>query len=252
MSAVGAERLSSMEPGEVPGEEERVVLSVVAVTVEQEAEDQRRPTIESALPTIRRVAIGFRDRGTVQLDDLVQVGALEVHKRLASFDPHRGEFAAWVRQTAVRAMRRLVHSQKSDVHVSEDEWEGKVRLKRLAQSGRASLYVHSRDQVRENDEGAKLEAREYVEASLMQGDPELQFGEAQQSHQMRIAVLQLADEQREVVCHYFGMHGRPHIESLRHLEKVLGVPRAKLAAVLKDALEALRALLTDADDHREA
>jgi RNA polymerase sigma factor (sigma-70 family) len=203
----------------------------------------RSVDVASVLPEIRWVArqLYAAGAGSVRLEDLIQAGAEAVHVYRDRFDPSKGALHKWVQQHARRAMRLLIHSQASDVHISQEEWEGRVRLKRERAPSRPT--VEQRDHRLLASRGDACSYPMHVLAEERDDTtPEALFATAQAKDRARLAVLELSDSQRELVCHMFGMHGR-ELLSMREYASRIGVSRTTLDREYKLARALLVRLL---------
>ncbi|MCP3060961.1 sigma-70 family RNA polymerase sigma factor [Myxococcus sp. K38C18041901] len=195
--------------------------------------------MEPALRTlVRRFA---KSRGSLSVDDLVQVARLEAVKALDTYRPEKKGsqcFVSWATWRARRVLREHVRLHAVDVRPSDAAQRGRTR------SGRtdAPTAVISRDEPRESQSGAELEAHDAARAmEYLTAEELLSVGE--QVARMYFALAEMEPLVRELVSRVYGL-GRTR-QSIRDLAREWGMPRWRLDALLARARVRLRRKLEE-------
>lgn len=186
--------------------------------------------------------------GSLMLEDLMQVGAIELIKAIDTFDLTKSQsFANWVYFRARRAMLNQTRLHSADVKPSDGAQRG--RVKKLAVE--AHVQVFSRDEpysgpgpsgaddpafsgTVQHSSNKTLGAEESV-------SPEQALDAAQMDVLMRRCINRLPQSMSDLVAWVHGI-GRPE-KSLREIAREKGQPRAKLDAMLKRGEQLLRKMV---------
>lgn len=230
----------------------QLVLQIQQAADPAEAKRLTNDLLQVLQPFLRVVSNRFSPtaRGSLSVEDLMQVGGMEALKLVPKYDhARRGSqtFEDLLFRRAVRACMDQVRMHASDVHVSD----GAARNRGVKKVGLA-VVVNSRDNV---DTVHRLDKRGMADfsnvpssfegSSIRSGQeeaaetPESLLSEQQEAQLMRAAVYRLPAAQREIVCEVYGI-GRP-TASLREVARKLDVNRARLAGLLEEAQAALKA-----------
>ncbi|NTX32828.1 sigma-70 family RNA polymerase sigma factor [Myxococcus sp. CA033] len=196
-------------------------------------------------PVLRTLARRFaKSRGSVGVDDLVQVASIEVLKALGTYLPEKKGsqcFVSWATWRARRVLREHVRLHAADVRPSGAAQRGRTR------SGKAVMPVEviSRDEPDEALPGSVMEAHDVAQAREFMSVDEL-LSTCEQVARLYFALAEMEPELREVVVRVHGL-GRPK-QSVRELAREWGAPRWRLDALLVRARGQLRRRLVEEED----
>jgi RNA polymerase primary sigma factor len=240
----------------------------LAKRVERGDKDAKERMINSNLRLVVSIAKRYRGHG-LAFGDLIQEGVIGLNRAVEKFDWRRGfKFSTyatwWIRQACQRAISNQGRTIRVPAHVHE-------RRVKLARVGRRFQAEHGREPT--TDElaaAAGLEGRHVDEAlsaveasvSLNQpmgedGDGELgelfadpdavdpvdEAGDALRRRAVREALAALPELERKVVALRFGFEGEQH--SLEEIERQLGISRARVRKLEREALARLGTDLVD-------
>lgn len=198
--------------------------------------------VTQTIPLIEALAHGFKARGSLTVQDLIQEGALESAKQAQHFDPSKGprfDFFAFPRIKG--AMARAIRRQGVDVHISD---HAATRSGTYSDRERPSVVVVS------VESGASWNTDETgIPAGVQLEDecpltPEEAYAAEEQSIALRRAVARLPSEMREVVRSVYGL-GCP-VESIREIALKNHCSRRRVDTLLEEAREILREELGEA------
>jgi RNA polymerase sigma factor (sigma-70 family) len=70
--------------------------------------------IEKSIPIIKSIALGYKYKnlGELTLDDLIQIGLLEVTKYINNFNPQKGRFSSWLHKIINQAIVNAIPDNK--------------------------------------------------------------------------------------------------------------------------------------------
>jgi RNA polymerase sigma factor (sigma-70 family) len=200
---------------------------------------------------LRECAFAVKERGSLSIDDLKQVGAIEVFKAIRTFDPSSGTtFEYWCRYRVNRAIRDQVMLHSSDVHASHhDKRKSPSQISKRSQAGDEGIAVQvvSTDAPVKDGDGRDVEpATRFADAdpSAVQPHetPEQLFESAEQDARVREAVRSLPTLEREIVKRVYGFGYEK--QSIRSIEVTMNIPRAKAALLLKRGMGLLQKALS--------
>jgi RNA polymerase sigma factor (sigma-70 family) len=183
--------------------------------------------------------------GSLSLEDLLQVGALEVHKAVSTFNVERARgqtFEQWTYFRARRAMKDLVGWQSADVTLTDRARRGRPEKRR----GDNVTPLHVESQDRKGGEGQEHESAPVFASSILalqvaDETPEDAAASAQSLERLSRALRDLPAQQRDAIARAYGI-GRAR-QSVREISRELGVPRARIDQWLAVAVAELRSLM---------
>lgn len=209
-------------------------------------------------PLFRKVASRFTPsaRGSLALEDLEQVAAIEAFKCLSKYDAARARsttFEAFVYRYAKQRCAEHVRLHATDVHVSDWTGRGRKAVNGVERTGKKSedrVTVHSTSDVHNRETNGAAMADGYGPrengVSGTWGDsaedvdtPEALLEGAQTSAELAEAIARLPAEKRDLVREAFGI-GTTDPASLRDIARRRRVPRSRLATELEEVLVELR------------
>jgi RNA polymerase sigma factor (sigma-70 family) len=223
----------------------------------------RERLLESLLPLIRKTADGFWDSGSLQFDDLVQVGAIAALQAIQSYRSDRGKSLAGYAKDMhiVPAIQRAIRAQRSDVRLTDEAQRYVWQIRRMEKDGLSVEEIAKRIEVHGSKkrgmpvekviairDAARLEHTELDSAGGAQdGSPnaEEQLGDAQVAAVVRKRVSKLGPAHRKIIKALFLGDEPPPIPQLA---RELGLPRSEVLRIRDEALQQMRDIEADLDE----
>jgi RNA polymerase sigma factor (sigma-70 family) len=195
--------------------------------------------LEPVIRTIARQVIVSGRTGTIEVDDLLQVGRIAALKQVRSFDPAGGaSLQTWCSFRITREMKDFVRVQSADVTISDDAQRGRRGEVEV------EITITSADAAPLPSDQGDLRSRKVRNAHERDDiTPELLFGSEEARARIESAVHSLPAAERELIQWHFGL-GVPE-KSLRELAHAWKQPRSRLDAMLKKAKAHLAKVLAE-------
>ena len=224
----------------------------------------RQRMIESNLRLVVKVARAYINRG-LPLLDLIEEGNLGLIRAVEKFDAERGcRFSTyatwWIRQSVERAIMNQCRTVRLPIHVIREltvylrtarEMEQQLGRRPAIEEVAAALEspvdaMHTLFSFNENaapaNENGTDESRKSMLDSLADEnsrDPEAEYADHAAEALLGQWLNLLPDQQRMVVEHRFGLHGKGR-RTLEEVGQLLGVTRERVRQVQLAALARLR------------
>jgi len=224
----------------------------------------RQRMIESSLRLVVKVARAYINRG-LPLLDLIEEGNLGLIRAVEKFDAERGcRFSTyatwWIRQSVERAIMNQCRTVRLPIHVIREltvylrtarEMEQQLGRRPAIEEVAAALEspvdaMHTLFSFNENaapaNENGTDESRKSMLDSLADEnsrDPEAEYADHAAEALLGQWLNLLPDQQRMVVEHRFGLHGKGR-RTLEEVGQLLGVTRERVRQVQLAALARLR------------
>jgi RNA polymerase sigma factor (sigma-70 family) len=225
----------SLEPVSPP-----IAESPVMVPSDAASQTSQLKRLEPVIRTIARQVVLTGKTGTIELDDLLQVGRIAALKQIKSYigGDHGNSLETWCSFRITREIKEHVRMQSADVTVSDHAQRGHLG----AEAAAVEVEIHSRDKApaHNNDSRTKVSGSVYERENTT---PEDLYSAAEGNSRLKAAIDRLPSDEKEIVQWVFGI-GVPE-KSVRELANVWGIPRARLDATLKRAKAKLAAILGD-------
>jgi RNA polymerase sigma factor (sigma-70 family) len=246
------------------GREPAVTMRTDAHLVEAAKQGDRRSRerlVMRALPTIRSIAVRYRDFG-LPLDDLVQEGSLGLLEAIDQYEPVRSaDFDAYARFRIRRAMRNALTSQSRLIRLPKQIVERRRAIERAtadlkASTGRSptpkevAIATGLSTEAVTAARGLGLPPLSLDEPTLEDGsmlgsvvadgstpDPESAAVAHEEVRAIDDAVDTLPDRQRVVVQRHFGFGYEP--QEIGEVAATLHVSQQRVRTIKRDALYAL-------------
>lgn len=229
----------------------------------------RQHLIEANLRLVVSIAKRYQNRG-IPFDDMIEEGNLGLIHALEKFDPERGfrisTYATWwIRQNIERAIMANSRTIRLPVHVVKQLNRVLRTMRKVESDGRQLGYKRHADidvvanlldkPVEEIRQLLKLNERTLSLDTPLESDPELsiidaladersadpqqQFEQAEIEHHLAGWVAHLADKERHVIEHRYGLNGH-NVSKLDSVAENLNVSRERVRQIQGEALAHLR------------
>jgi RNA polymerase sigma factor (sigma-70 family) len=196
--------------------------------------------LEPVIRTIAHQVMTSGRTGSLEIEDLLQVGRIAAFKQIRSFveGTHGNTLERWCSFRITAEMKELVRLQSADVTVSDHAQRGHLGV----EAATIKVEVSSRDAVKLKSDGE--ERRRVIPRNEVEfADPEMLFGSEEVRMRVEQAVHKLPPEERELVTWHYGF-GVPE-KSIRELAHAWKQPRSRMVAMLNRAKAHLAALLAE-------
>ena len=248
-----------LEEAVVVGAGARAIEDVTAVAVRLQAIAEGTPEhrrvadklCRALMPMLQKLAMRFEgSRGTLEVEDLVQVGLIAMLRCVPSFNPSKKQtFDWWAFHHANRAIMDHVRLHSSDVRPSHGAQRGRVKntdaVETTVWSRDARLGVVPKD----GGQDAEFTGENRKQGHSMQAGgrdlpatPEAMLELAQDKALVRRLLNRLPRPMRDLVAAVHGVN-QDQESSLRSIARDWNEPRAKLDAMLKRGEALLRKML---------
>lgn len=207
---------------------------------------------------VRRYKSAF---GSLSEDDLVQVASLAAFRCVESFDSTRGQtFEQWSYFSVNRAIKDHVARHSGDVAVTEGDRRGRTKRSKsidfeagvlvLNRDSRFGQFFGGDQQQRDQYglEGGATSPGDVCSQCSWDDDqspptPEQLLADEQSKARVYAALRTLPRSTRDIVQRAWGIGCDK--QSVREIERVVKIPRARIAAVLDSTLVVLRKVLEE-------